>query len=149
MRSDPDKTKVSFLIERGGFPCGCPFGFPCGFLFGFRFGFPFGFPFGSPFGSPCGFPVGFAFGLPFGFPILESNWHHSRTLAVCNAILSTGMGPIFKNVALVREWCVFLRHQNAPLGPTKPGGQGQQGGKRARNFEDFWGRKPIGNTPLE
>ena len=32
---------------------------------------------------------------------------------------------------------------------TGPGGQGRQGGKGSRNFEDFWGRKPIGNTPLE
>ncbi len=66
----------------------------------------------------------------------------------CNAILSTGMGPIFKNVAPMREWCFFLRHQKAPAGPTEPGGQGRQGAKKTQNFEDFWGRKPIGNTRL-
>ena len=30
----------------------------------------------------------------------------------------------------------------------EPGGQGRQGAKKTRNFDDFWGRKPIGNTRL-
>ena len=76
-------------------------------------------------------------------------WHHSRILAVGNAILSTGMGPIFKNVAPVREWCDFSKAPQTPAGRTGPGGQGRRGGKGTRNFDDFWGRKPIGNTPLE
>ena len=59
-------------------------------------------------------------------PILETNWHHSRILAVCNAILSTGMGPIFKNVAPVREWCVFSKAPQPPAGRTAPGGRDER-----------------------
>ena len=101
--------------------------------------FPLRFPIRFPIRFPVRFPIRFHIRFPIRFPNLESNWHHSRTLAVCNAILSTGMGPILKNVALVREWCAFLKHQKAPLRPTAPGGQGRQGGKGTLNFDDFWG----------
>ena len=42
----------------------------------------------------------------------------------------------------------FSKAPQRPAGPTEPGGQGRRAGKGTRNFDDFWGRKPIGNTRL-
>ena len=177
MRSDPDKTKVLFLIfdsARGGpgtraarqdpqkLPIFRPS--PGGIIvltpahsFARTHARTHAHTHCTATETEIDFPVGHtpptAGGRPVGhtpqLPILETNWHHSRILAVCNAILSTGMGPIFKNVAPVREWCIFSKAPQPPARRTGPGGQGRQGAKKTRNFEDFWGRKPIGNTPLE
>ena len=67
-------------------------------------------------------------------PVLQAYWKPNGNLAslshlvVCDTILSTGISPIFKNGAPVREWCVFR------------GGFRKVSGKlRGTKWKSWWG----------
>jgi len=67
-------------------------------------------------------------------PVLRAYWKPNGNLAslshlvVCDTILSTGISPIFKNGAPVREWCVFR------------GGFRKVSGKlRGTKWKSWWG----------
>ena len=109
------------------------------------------FPFGFPFGFPFDFPFGFPFGVPFGFP--TSNFRNKLAPFSHSGCLQRDFvdrhGSNFQKCSSRAGVVRFCKAPKGTAGTNEAGGQGRRGGTQTRNFEDFWGRKPIGNTPLE